>query len=268
MQSIHHQTWEPETAAEAAIVLVHGAGEHIGRYEHVAQWFVEQRIAVIGGDLPGLGRSAGRRGHIDDFEEYIKTAREWLLQAKSRFGEVPIFMLGHSMGGLVVTRLLQAPDAASLPIRGAVLSSPCYALKLAIPAWKQRLAAVLDLMAPTFRMPNGIDSTSVSRSPEIVHAYSVDPHIESRVSVRWFTQLQKAMQLAMAEAAAVTQPVFLLQAGADLLVDPNKPIQFIEKVASSDKKIIVYPDLYHELLNEPERRQVFADMLEWISARK
>jgi lysophospholipase len=268
METIHSQNWEPDSEVQAVIVIVHGAGEHIGRYEHVVQWFVEQGVAVVGGDLPGLGRSGGRRGHIDDFAHYVRTVKQWLAEAQKRYRDVPIFVLGHSMGGLIVARLLQESDAASLPLRGALLSSPCLALKLTVPQWKQRVAAVLDRLAPTFRMPNGIESSSVSRSPEIVESYSVDPLIESRVSVRWFTQLQRAMNLAIADAGTINQPIFVLQAGADLLVDPDKSIQFVEKAASSDKNIKVYPGLYHELLNEPERRQVFEEMLEWIKARK
>ncbi|WP_018131543.1 alpha/beta hydrolase [Effusibacillus pohliae] len=267
MQELHFQKRLPEDQVRAAILLVHGAGEHSGRYQHVIDWFGERQLAVFAGDLPGFGRSPGRRGHIAAFAEYVETVRGWLTEAKQSVGEAPIFVLGHSMGGLVTVRLLQQTDASGLPLHGVILTSPCLRLKMQVPAWKRKMASVLNRLVPGFRLPNGIAPADVSRSPQIVQSYAADPYNERRVSVRWYNELQDAMQSASVEAGKIRHPLLLLQAGADRLVDPEAAIPFFEKLASRDKQFKIYPGCYHELLNEPEREQVLADILEWIDTR-
>lgn len=264
MQDLFFQKWIPEGPVQAGIVLVHGAGEHSGRYEHVKDWFLARQIAFFAGDLPGFGRSPGRRGHINRFSDYVNTVKDWVETAKSAIGDAPLFVLGNSVGGLVTIRLLQESAAGNLPIRGVILCSPCLRLKLHVPLWKQRLAAALSKLTPGLRLPNGIDAAAVSRSRSVVEAYSTDPYNEHRVSFRWFEELHTAMQHASLQAGRIRYPILLLQAGADRIVDPDAAAPFIEKVSARDRKIKVYPGFYHELLNEPEREEVLADILEWI----
>ncbi|MFC4767915.1 alpha/beta hydrolase [Effusibacillus consociatus] len=268
MEGLHFQQWIPEGSTGVAILLIHGAGEHSGRYEHVINWFLARNIAVFAGDLPGFGQSPGTRGHIDRFSDYTDCVRNWLTETKNTVGDTSVFLFGHSMGGLVTVRFLQEPDAGNLPIKGVVLSSPCLRLKMQVPQWKRNLAGVLGRLTPRLRMPNGIAAADVSRSLDVVKKYSEDPYNESRVSIRWFEELQVAMQQAMLQASRIQQPLLLLQAGADRIVDPEAAIPFVEKAGSRDKKLKIYPGLYHELVNEPEKEEVLTDILEWINKRK
>lgn len=267
MEGLHVQTGVPETFSKACLVLVHGAGEHSGRYEFVKDWFVQRGIAVVAGDLPGFGRSSGIRGHIDRFSDYVEVVKGWIEEARHLASDRPIFVLGHSMGGLVAVRLLQDREAQDLQIRGVILSSPLLRLKMQIPPWKEKLAAFAVKWLPALRQSNEIDPVSVSRSPAVVQQYATDPYVESKVSLRWYAELQSAIRQAASETARIRHPLLLLQAGADRLVDPEAVYPFMEQIASIDKKLTVYPELYHELLNEPEKEQVLQEIWQWIEAR-
>lgn len=265
MQELHFQKWVPESHVRASLLIVHGAGEHSGRYEHVINWFLQREIAVFAGDLPGLGRSPGKRGHIDRFSDYVTVVKEWARKAKADFPEVPLLVLGHSVGGLITIRLLEDPEVDGTGIAGAILSSPCLRLKMNVPEWKQKMAQFIGKIMPSLQIPNGIDPAIVSRSPEIVRKYAEDPYVEKLVSVRWFEELQSAMQQALLEAGKVSHPILLLQAGADRLVEPEAIHPFMERVPAYDKTMKVYPGLYHEILNEYEKQQVLDDILEWVN---
>ncbi len=267
MEGLHVQTWVPETFVNACLVLVHGAGEHSGRYEFVKDWFVQRGVAFVAGDLPGFGRSSGIRGHIDRFSDYVEIVKGWILEARHLVPDRPIFVLGHSMGGLVTVRLLQDPEAQNLDIRGVILSSPLLRLKMQLPPWKAKLAAVAVKFVPTLRLPNEIEPAFVSRSPLVVQQYATDPYVESKVSLRWYAELQLTIRQAAVETAKIRHPLLLLQAGADRLVDPEAVYPFMDRIASIDKKLQVYPEFYHEILNEPEKEQVLQEIWQWIEAR-
>ncbi|BCJ85084.1 alpha/beta hydrolase [Effusibacillus dendaii] len=267
-EELFFQKWLPQGPMEGAVLIVHGAGEHSGRYQHVIEFLRNRQFAVFAGDLPGLGRSGGRRGHIDQFQQYVDCLKNWLLEVSREVGDRPIFLLGHSMGGLVTIRLLQHPNAEQLPIRGAVVTSPCLRLRMRVPKWQQKLAKLLLRIAPKLRIPNRIRANDVCRSEAVASQYRQDPNMEFRVSVRWYHELQKAMKDALLQAGSVKHPLLILQAGADRLVDPEAAIVFAERLTVVDRSLKLYPGLYHELLNEPEQEVVLGDLTNWIKSRK
>lgn len=254
--------WEKEPL-KGAIVLVHGAAEHHGRYGHVVQALNEHGYQVWAGDLPGWGRSQGLKGHIDSFEEYLITIKRWVERARSHLPEeLPLYLLGHSMGGLAAVRFVERYGAQHLA--GLILSSPCLQLKIEPPSWKVSLAGCLDQIWPTLRIANGITPGMVARDDVIRTQYKTDPLNYSKVSVRWFNELLRAMDAAWKERNQIQLPTLIMQAGADLLVNPAAVAEFAQGLTTPDKQYIEYPGFYHEIFNEAEREQVLSDLTEWL----
>ncbi|MGB8955948.1 MAG: lysophospholipase [Tumebacillaceae bacterium] len=285
VMNVHTETYPAAASrmggAPAAVVLVHGAGEHCGRYSHVVEKLTSHGIAVVTGDLPGHGRTEGLRGHVDSFDDYLDAVEGWVRQAEElaeRSGELPgdmgqdasnapIAILGHSMGGLVVIRYLQERAAAHPRIASAVVSSPCLRLSKEVPGWQRSLAGVLDGLTPRLRMASNIAPSDVSRSPEVIRSYGTDPLNGNKVSVRWFRELNRAMESACANPQRITVPMLVMQAGQDKLVAPQETESFYKKLPVHERhKFVPYPELYHELFNEPEREVVFAEMMNWLLA--
>ncbi|MFD2371011.1 alpha/beta hydrolase [Brevibacillus sp. GCM10020057] len=251
----------PAPEPKGAVVLVHGTGEHYGRYEHVAAFLNERGWSVFTGDLPGWGRSPGRRGHIDSFDQYIEAVHGWMAEARAACGAAqPLYLLGHSLGGLIAVRYVQSAGSAGLT--GLILTSPCLALKLEVPRWKARLARLLDSAWPTLAMPNGITADMVSRDEAVQAAYRTDPLNYGKVSVRWFQELQRAMEAAWQERAAIPLPVLIQQAGDDSLIQADAVERFAASLPMAE--FHRWHGLRHEVLNEPEKEQVMQQMERWM----
>lgn len=249
----------------AAVVLVHGTGEHHGRYAHVARYLNECGWDVYTGDLPGYGQSPGKRGHIASFSQYIETVHQWTKEALEQADDRPVFLMGHSLGGLIVTRYAQT-QATAKKLSGIILTSPCLELKLKVPEWKKSLAKVLDRIWPSLTLPNGISPDMVSRDVEVQDLYKRDPLNFHKVSVRWFEELHRAMKQAREEAAKLDLPILILQAGDDLLVDAQVVERFADRI-QAEKKFHLFPHLRHEVLNEPEKQKVLEIIVEWMKQK-
>lgn len=254
----------PISDQRGAVVLVHGTGEHHGRYEHVAAFLNQQGWSVYAGDLPGWGRSPGPRGHIDSFAQYTETVRTWAEAALSEAkGNQPVFVMGHSLGGLVATRFVQSYERRQ-ELAGLILTSPCLQLKLAVPAWKAQVARWLDRVWPTLAIPNGITPDMVSRDTVVQAAYRSDPLNYAKVSVRWFHELHRAMDQAWTERERLTIPMLILQAGDDTIIDADAVERFAREI-NSDVEFQRFPGLRHEIVNEPEREQILQQISAWMN---
>jgi alpha-beta hydrolase superfamily lysophospholipase len=259
--------WAPEEDAKGVVVLVPGAAEHTGRYEHVAERLNEAGYIVNGLDLRGLGRSDGEPFHLPDpLETYMDDLDHFLAAVDaSEDPALPKFMLAHSMGGGVAARYMATrPDFQPA---GVVLSGPLVGLNRRIPKLALELAIRLGQRAPRLRMPMG-PPWWISRNKAVVAAYVHDPHVfhgPLRASV--VASLIGAGMSAADEAPLVTQPFLLIHGTADKLVPVEAGQEFFERAGSKDKSIKLYPGLYHEVLNEPEREQVLDDVVGWLDAR-
>lgn len=254
--------------AKGVVLVVHGSGEHIGRYHHVAKWFNQQKLIMVGGDLPGLGSSKEKKGHIDHFDDYLRKVDQWLENAKEKWPSLPIFIYGHSMGGLIVLRYIQELKRNDERIKGIILTSPALSVKVEVPNWQIKIAQLLHSFWPSFTMKSNIQPYHVSRDPEVIAQYAKDPLVYNKVSIRWFFQFQEAIQYVWSKKERLNQlqiPILLLQAGEDLLVNPEKATKY---VADIDSRILEYhliPELYHEILNEPEK-EIYLDLItNWIN---
>jgi alpha-beta hydrolase superfamily lysophospholipase len=248
-----------------AVVLVHGYGEHIGRYDHVARVFAEAGFSVFGADLRGHGQSGGARGFCLRFEDYLSDLSTLLARAREA-APGPQFLVGHSFGGLIATKLiLSRPDA----VRGLVLSSPFFRLRLEVPAVKVLAARAASAIYPKLSLPSGLKGEDVTRDPELARLYDADPLNLKNATARWFTESERAQSEVLARAAEVRLPTLAVIGGADRVAHPGRGEEIARKFSSEDKTIHVLPGQFHEVFNEPRphRDETIALVRDWLVAR-
>jgi acylglycerol lipase len=260
---LHMQSWHPATTM-AKIVITHGYAEHGGRYETMAKVLVERGYAVYAWDLRGHGRSTGQRCLVQDFGEYVGDLQLAIDYAIDEV-DVPIFLMGHSMGGTIAT--LYASQPSKVALQGLILSAPF--LQQPGREDSQGFVRAINLLGrlwptmPTFK----IDSTKVSRDPAVVAAYDRDSLVfHGRSPVCTVAAIFRAMQQVRASCQQIELPLLILHGGLDGLADPGGSDRLMASVGSIDKTHKIYPDCYHELFNEPEQDQVWADFLAWLQA--
>jgi len=259
--------------ATKTIVLVHGSGEHSGRYNHWAARLVEAGYRVAAPDLRGLGQSGGLKGHVNAFSDYLADLRAFLEKLRAMVAEYTIpnvpqptryFLYGHSLGGLIALGYaLNYPEN----LAGVIVSSPALGLAMKVSPIKTGLGQLASRYLPTLRLDSGIPSHYLSRNPEIGRAYDRDPFVYRKVSARWYTEFVGAMEEYTRRAGELHLPILFLQAGADHLVSPSATENFFRLCGSADKTYKVYPEAFHELHNDLVAEEVFHDLLQWLRNR-
>ena len=246
--------WEAKGEAKAVIVMVHGAMEHHRRYGWLIQMWRASGFHVVMGDLPGQGMTTrSRRGHIESFDDYLLEVKEWILSAYQF--ELPVFLLGHSMGGLIAIRLLQEER---LNIAGVILSSPCLGLVSYPSKGLNALAVGLNVVFPSLRMKSGISVEMATRNEDVRLADKNDSLYVTKVSIRWYRELIQAMKLAFLNLEEVQDtPILVMQSSEDKIVDKKVVRDWFNKVPLSEKRFKEWATCYHEIYNEPEREEVF-----------
>jgi acylglycerol lipase len=260
---IFWQSWKPDASANAVIVIVHGAGEHGGRYEHVAARLVAAGYAVYAPDHRGHGRSEGPRALIERLDDAVADVDGVVGMGADRHPGLPVFMLGHSMGGAIALRYALAHQDR---LAGLILSAPLAALE-AVPAPLRLVGRALSAVAP--RTPLiAIDASLVSRDPAVVTAYRDDPLVlHGKLPARTAAELADAVEGFPHTVGQITIPVLILYGTADGLCPPAGSVMLGERIGSAEKTVRSYDGLFHEILNEPEREAVLDDVLGWLSAR-
>ncbi|MCR2821781.1 alpha/beta hydrolase [Lederbergia panacisoli] len=246
--------WEAFNEPKGVMVIVHGAMEHHGRYGWLTEMWRINGFHVIMGDLPGQGLTTrSKRGHVDSFDEYIKEIHEWIKEAQTF--ALPIFVLGHSMGGLTVIRLLQDIEVY---IDGVILSSPCLGLVdyPAIPI--NALSVGLNWILPELKVSSNMDIDLVTRSDDIKERALNDSLYVTKVSVRWYRELLKAMKTAFTKLTNFPNvPLLVLQGGDDKIVNKLDVMDWFNQLTISEKLYKEWENCYHEIFNEPERDRIF-----------
>lgn len=256
--------WAPSTSPKAIVLLVHGYAEHSGRYDHVARAFVEQGAAVYAYDQRGYGRSEGRRAYVDYFEQYLADCDQFRTYVRSRSPEVPVFLFGHSMGGLVALLYVLNKEPE---FQGLLLSAPALEVNpdlapvlRSLSQWLGRHFPTL----PTVRSPQG----SISRDPAVVEQAKNDPlNYQGRTLARTGAELLRASADARSRLDEVDLPFIVIHGTADPLTTPAWSRRLYERAASDDKTLKLYEGLYHETFNEPEKDQVLRDLGRWLGKR-
>jgi lysophospholipase len=256
---LHYRAWEAG-APRAATVLVHGLFEHSRRYQELGEVMAAHGLSTYALDLRGHGASEGRRGHVPRFE--------LLLQDLDRFRRhvegvtpigTPLFLIGHSLGGLIALRYLQEYDS---PFRSAVITSPWLGTAVQIPRWQVLLGSVFDRVLPAFPFRFRLDPATLTRDPARVADYRDDPEIHSTITPRAFREISSAIHLAGQRGDRIDVPTHFLLAGEDLLVDTARSLAFVGSLPERMVTVEVVPDAYHELIQEPNRSGIMAAIRE------
>ena len=261
--TLHTIEWSPDQGTPIAdIVLVHGYGEHAGRYAPVAEVLTGAGFRVSALDLRGHGRSVGlRRGDIDDFDTLVDDVSAYVDAVRT---DRPLFAYGHSMGGLAVARLAERDDSR---FAGLVITSPALAAAESIPAPLVAVANVVGRLAPGLRTI-ALDGDAISRDQAVRDDYDRDPYnFRGKLTAGTGRQMNLAIGAALADAARISCPVLVLHGTADRLTAPVGSERFVAAVTSTDRTLRTWPGAYHELHHEPERDEVLATIVDWITAR-
>lgn len=259
------QDWplEPEVPLRGVVIVVHGLGEHAGRYEHVARQLNDWGFAVRGYDQCGHGESGGPRGSLptdtrllDDLADIIDSTR--LRMSK----KTPLILLGHSMGGLVVGHFV---SLGIRPVEGLIMSSP--ALDAGMSAFQKFLVSLLPKIAPNLRVGNGVKPQFISHDPAVVAAYRADPMVHDRISARLARFIADAGPQTLALAAQWAVPTLLMYAGDDRLLNPQGSRNFAAAAPKGVVTSVCFETLYHEIFNELDAAPVFTQLKLWLDAR-
>ena len=260
---IYYQCWLPEDPPKAILLIVHGLAEHCGRYMNVVNHFVPLGYGVYGIDHVGHGKSAGKRVYVRRFQDFTDTLKTYFDMIREWHAEEPVFLVGHSMGGLIGAVYLLDRQAE---LAGAVLSGPSVKVPDNISPAIVFVGSVLSALMPKFGLIQ-LEAEGVSSDPAVVRAYVSDPLVfTGKATARLAAEMLQAMKRVTAEGAGITLPILIIQGGADRLVDPEGARMLYDLVRSADKSIKVYDGFYHEVFNEPEHGQVMKDVEVWLEA--
>ena len=263
---LHLREW-PLAPAHGTVLIVHGLGEHIGRYVHVAMQLNAWGWRVAGFDHRGHGRSDGARGRLASADDLLRDLAQVIDAVRSAHPDGPLLLLGHSMGGAVAARFVAeglAPSAAAWhrPVDALVLSSPALALDTS--AVQKLLLALVGPLAPNLSLGNGLNPAWVSRDPAVVKAYIADPLNHDRISPRLARFMLDAGAFVRSHAGAWKLPTLLLYAGSDRCVAPAGSGEFSAAAPRAVVTTQEFRPLYHEIFNEPEQREVFDALSAWL----
>jgi alpha-beta hydrolase superfamily lysophospholipase len=264
---LHLHRWNAPAHPHGTVVLVHGLGEHAGRYAHVAATLNAAGWDVLAHDQRGHGRSGGPRGGIATPHSLLADLA-LVLDAARAAQPGPLVLLGHSLGGLVAARfvaeaLASAPADWSRPVDALVLSSP--ALDPGLSAVQKLLLALVPALAPNLAVHNGLQPAWISRDPAVVRAYVADPLVHNRITGRLARFIAGAGPEVLAAAPRWAVPTLLLWAGADRCVAPRGSARFAATAPAAAVAAHAWPGLAHELFNEPERTQVLDTLQHWLA---
>jgi lysophospholipase len=256
-----YRSW-PVPSPRAVLIVSHGLGEHAGRYAPLAADLGQRRVAVHALDHRGHGRSQGRRGFVTRFDEFVRDLEAFRLRvADETEPGVPTFLLGHSLGGLIAIRYLQAhPDA---PLRGAILSAPLLGVAVRAPRWKTAMAGLLSRVAPWVPISNGIDPAELSMAEGYAQAYRQDPLVHPIVTPRLYTEFLAAIEAAFRERDTIDLPMLVLAPSADRVVMPEAVARWASEHPAA-VQVRRYEGFRHESLNERDRHRAVADVAEWM----
>jgi len=256
------RSW-PSSSPRAVVALVHGYAEHSGRYDHVARTFTEQGATVHAYDQRGHGHSDGRRAYVASFERYLDDLDRFLDHVRAQTPDVPLFLFGHSMGGLVVLKYVL--DRNPSP-RGLLLSAPAIQINPDLAPLVRRIAQFIGRWFPTLpttRSPQG----AISRDPDVVAEAQNDPlNYHGRVLARTGAEMLRAGRDVQTNLSALDDPFLVIHGTADRLATPSWSQRLYEQAVSDDKTIHLYEGLYHETFNEPEQDEVLHDLGTWLDA--
>lgn len=249
------------------VVVAHSLGEHSGRYGHVVETLAPLGASVWIHDHRGHGRSQGRRGHVDAFDDYVRDLKIVVdMVRKDSNDRSPVLLLGHSMGGLIALSFARRHPRH---IDGLVVSSPLLGVPNPPNPLLRAVVRVLSVLWPTLSLSNRLDPAYISHDSAIVNAYIQNDLVHSRISARWFVHCLSEIEATGASPEAIKNPILMQIAGDDHLVSTPAALDYFAGLSVADKTLCHYENLYHEIYNEkrPDREKVLADLKRWVADR-
>ena len=254
-----YRAW-PKAGSDTTFAVVHGLGEHSGRYERFAEAMARHGMSTYALDLRGHGESEGQRGHLDSWSQWTDDVSAFVKHVEELVG-AEVVPLGHSFGGVA---LLSTVLAGKLPSSNCfAVSSPALKLRLQAPAWKTAVAPFASKIVPRLAMDNEVDPATVSRIPEVVAAYRDDQLVHSRISSRMYTEWQKATDDILARAGQIGVPFLILAGAADPLIDPEGSRR-LHEMAPALSTLHLLAGRYHEPFNDLGSEEVFQLLADWV----
>jgi len=250
----------------AALLFVHGLAEHSGRYGHVMRHFAGVGFDCWAVDYRSHGKSPGLRVHVDRFDEFLLDIAAAYRLVCAEQASLPLYLVGHSQGGLLVLRhVLAQPDG----IAGIIVSSPFLGLhpNAAPSAPLHMVANVISTFSPRLMFSKVAEPSFLSRDPQVAEAYVNDPLVSDTVSARWFTEVLRAQADTLARAKNLAVPALVMQSGDDRIADPAATRAWVEAAPAELVDYVEWDGFYHEMFNEPEKEQVFEKMERWLEGQ-
>jgi len=260
-QSVFYQYWFPDRKIKAVFLICHGLNEHSGRYEHLGKYFTDEGIGVFGFDHIGHGKSDGTRSYVRDYPTFIDPLLKCLELINDLQPNTPIYIVGHSMGGLIGASFLidHQEKVSGAILSGSLAMVPDYVSDLTI-----KIGEFLSKFLPKLRLI-GIDKDGLSRDPEVVKKYINDPLVYTgKSTARISSVINEGINQVAEKGSSITAPIMLLHGGKDRICDPLYTTYLHNLVSSQENQLIIYDDLFHEIYNEPEQELVFKDILNWV----
>lgn len=259
--TLHCRAWTPDAPPKGVIMLLHGLGEHLGRYEHVAAALVDAGYAVHAVDHRGHGRSEGKRAYVKSYDEFMRDIAQFRGVVEAAHQGVPFVILGHSMGGnLAMGHVLDHPAG----VAGLVLSGPALKIGDDFSPVQLKIFRTIAKVAPGFR-PQGLSADAISRDPAVVEAYRNDPLVfTGKISAGLGAALFDAMEQFPARYASLKMPILIVHGTEDQLADIAGSRALEAAAVNAEVTSHYYTGLYHEVFNEPEQQQVLADVITWL----
>jgi len=259
---IFSQIWEPENPAKGVIILVHGLGEHSDRYcTHFANFFSNEGYSILAFDLPGHGLSSGKKGHIKEYDDFDKLLSTEISYAKNKYPSLPIFVYGHSLGGLIA---LEYSIQVKPNINGVIASAPVLEVYEPIHPAKLILAKIMNTVFPSFSLDSGLNRNMLSHDISVIERYNADPLIHGHASARMGMYIIEKGEFVRNNANMVSVPTLVMVGSAEGIVSKKAIHDFCDQSDNCVEKI--WTGLYHELHNEPENLSVLEFTSEWIDS--
>ena len=252
---------QPVENPRAIICLVHGMGEYMGRYAHVADYFNARGWGVLGFDQRGHGLSGGKRGHTPSYALLLESLEQLIQTAAVKYPRVPLVLYGHSMGGNLVLNYAIRNGAG---IKAVVGSSPYLRLAFVPPKWKVTLANVMGSLLPGLQQPTGLDTAMLSHDPAVIKAYEADKLVHDKISISYYLGIEESGPWAIEHAAELKVPALVFHGTGDQITSHKATWEFAEK-SNGKAELKLWDGLYHETHNEPEQGQVLAFAADWIA---
>ena len=258
---LYYQSWTSDEApTRGVVVIVHGVGEHSSAYRNVVERLAPAGFTLYGFDLRGHGRSPGQRAFINSWDDYRQDLRAFISFVQAQQPTQPLFLLGHSMGGIIVLDYaLRYPEG----LRGVIAIGPAIG-QLGISPVLMTIARLLSRVRPTFSMKSGLDATAISRDPQVVAAYRADPLVHDVGTARLAAEVEQTVAWIQAHAADLRVPLLIQHGQADRIAQPDGSRRFVGNVTESDKELHEYPGTFHQVHNDIGHEAAIADLLAWL----